>query len=285
MNDLVVKHNALINASYMLNLVEQRLILLAIVDARRSGRGITANDPLTIAASDYMHQFDTDKNTAYDALKSASDTLFNRYFTYQDKNKNGNIENVKARWVSEIRYIDNEASVKLIFSSTTIPLITELENRFTQYAIEQISGLSSTYAVRLYELLIQWRSKLETPVFEIHEFREKLGIVKSEYKLMSDFKRRVLDSATDQINERTDIIAKYQQHKAGRKITGFSFTFKFKKKPESKKLTTKAVYTRADLDKNPTLAYPGESHEQALARLNARHSKLGAKEEQTEIDI
>jgi hypothetical protein len=38
--DLVVKDNALINASYSLDLVEQRLILLAIVEARRTGKGL-----------------------------------------------------------------------------------------------------------------------------------------------------------------------------------------------------------------------------------------------------
>lgn len=38
---LVVKDNALINASYNLDLVEQRLILLAIVEARESGRALT----------------------------------------------------------------------------------------------------------------------------------------------------------------------------------------------------------------------------------------------------
>ena len=42
MRDLVVKDNALINASYNLDLVEQRLILLAIVEARESGKGINA---------------------------------------------------------------------------------------------------------------------------------------------------------------------------------------------------------------------------------------------------
>ena len=45
MGDLVVKDNALINASYNLDLVEQRLILLAIIEARQSGKGINANDP------------------------------------------------------------------------------------------------------------------------------------------------------------------------------------------------------------------------------------------------
>ena len=46
MSDLIVKDNALMNASYNLDLVEQRLILLAIVEARESGKGINANDLL-----------------------------------------------------------------------------------------------------------------------------------------------------------------------------------------------------------------------------------------------
>ena len=48
MSKLVVKDNALMNASYNLDLVEQRLILLAIIEARESGKGINANDPLTM---------------------------------------------------------------------------------------------------------------------------------------------------------------------------------------------------------------------------------------------
>ena len=42
MSELIVKDNALMNASYNLDLVEQRLILLAIVEARESGKGINA---------------------------------------------------------------------------------------------------------------------------------------------------------------------------------------------------------------------------------------------------
>uniref|UniRef100_UPI0039B7888F RepB family plasmid replication initiator protein n=1 Tax=Acinetobacter baumannii TaxID=470 RepID=UPI0039B7888F len=57
MRELVVKDNALINASYNLDLVEQRLILLAIVEARESGKGINANDPLEVHAEGYINQF------------------------------------------------------------------------------------------------------------------------------------------------------------------------------------------------------------------------------------
>ena len=71
------------NASYNLDLVEQRLILLAIVEARESGKGINANDPLTVHAESYINQFGVARQTAYQALKDACDDLFARQFSYQ----------------------------------------------------------------------------------------------------------------------------------------------------------------------------------------------------------
>ncbi|KQE18539.1 replication initiation protein RepM [Acinetobacter pittii] len=229
MRDLVVKDNALINASYNLDLVEQRLILLAIVEARGSGRGINANDPLEVHAESYINQFNVARQTAYQALKDACKDLFARQFSYQEINKRGNVENVLSRWVSEIRYIDDEATVKLIFAPAIVPLITRLEEQFTKYELQQISNLSSAYAVRLYELLIAWRSTGQTPVIELTEFRNKIGVLDDEYTRMGNFKDRVLNLAIAQINEHTDITVKYEQHKKGRNISGFSFSFKQKK--------------------------------------------------------
>lgn len=229
MRDLVVKDNALINASYNLDLVEQRLILLAIVEARGSGRGINANDPLEVHAESYVTQFNVARQTAYQALKDACKDLFARQFSYQEINKRGNVENVLSRWVSEIRYIDDEATVKLIFAPAIVPLITRLEEQFTKYELQQISNLSSAYAVRLYELLIAWRSTGKTPTIELTEFRQKIGVLDDEYTRMGNFKDRVLNLAIAQVNEHTDIKVECEQHKKGRNISGFSFTFKQKK--------------------------------------------------------
>jgi plasmid replication initiation protein len=148
---------------------------------------------------------------------------------------------VRSRWVSRISYVDDLAIVNINFASDVIPLITHLEKQFTSYELEQVSSLSSTYAVRLYELLIQWRSTCETPVFDLVEFRNRLGVGQDEYVRMSDFKKRVLDLAIEQINEHTDITVKYDQHKAGRVITGFSFTFGFKKSAKPKSTRAQAV--------------------------------------------
>ena len=249
MRDLVVKDNALINASYNLDLVEQRLILLAIVEARESGKGINANNPLEVHAESYINQFNVARQTAYQALKDASKDLFARQFSYQEMNKRGNIENVLSRWVSEIRYIDAEATVKLIFAPAIVPLITKLEEQFTKYELQQVSNLSSAYAVRLYELLIAWRSTGQTPVIELEEFRKKIGVLDDEYTRMGNFKDRVLHLAIAQVNEFTDITVKYEQHKKGRSIYGFSFSFKQKKnvnKPnlEARDQNTLDIFTK-----------------------------------------
>ena len=227
--ELIVKDNALINASYNLDLVEQRLILLAIVEARESGKGINANDPLTVHAESYINQFGVHRNTAYQALKDACDDLFARQFSYQSLSEKGNVINHKSRWVSEVAYIDNEAVVRLIFAPAIVPFITRLEEQFTKYEIQQISNLTSAYAVRLYEILIAWRSTGKTPLITIYDFRQKIGVLETEYKRMYDFKKYVLDIALKQVNEHTDINVKVEQHKTGRSITGFSFSFKQKK--------------------------------------------------------
>ena len=232
MRELVVKDNALINASYNLDLVEQRLILLAIVEARESGKGINANDPLEVHADSYINQFGVHRNTAYQALKDACNDLFARQFSYQKINERGNTENYRSRWVSEIGYVDNEAVVKLIFAPAIVPLITRLEEHFTKYELEHISNLSSAYAVRLYELLIAWRSTGVTPIIELNDFRQRIGVLETEYKRMERFKTSVLELAIKQINEHTDILVKYEQHKQGRVITGFTFTFVVKAKTQ-----------------------------------------------------
>lgn len=242
MNELVVKDNALIQASYLLDVVEQRLILLAIAEARETGMGINQNSLLQVHASAYINCFEVDRSVAYRVLKEASKSLFNRYVTYHDKNpKNGRNRSFHCRWVDKIGYEDQSGLVYLRFTQEVVPLITRLEENFTKYEIKQISKLTSSYAIRLYELIIQWRTTQQTPIFELSTFRNQLGLEPNSYTRMSDFKRNILDFSVAQINEHTDITVKYEQHKAGRVITGFSFTFGFKKSAKPKSTRAKAV--------------------------------------------
>ena len=214
MAELVVKDNALIQASYTLGLAEQRLILLAILEARETGQGIDHNSLLRVHAHAYAEHFHIDKGNSYEVIKDASKGLFDRYVTYHDKNpKTGNDRSFHCRWVDKIGYEKATGMVYMRFTADVVPLITRLEEQFTSYELEQISQLGSGYAIRLYELLVQWRSVGKTPIFELDQFRQQLGVEVNKYSRMSDFKKYVLDFSVKQINEHTDISVKYEQHK------------------------------------------------------------------------
>lgn len=230
-NDLVVKDNALINASYYLSLTEQRLILLAIIQAR--AEKMTSSNEFKVKVSSYINAYGVADATAYEAIQKATETLRTRYFTFE-RVVDGEPERVVSNWVQSIAYAENSSYIKIKFTDDVMPLITQLEKHFTSYQLEQVKDLSSIYAIRLYELMMQWRATGKTQQIPIDELRYKLGIEPDQYKQMVNFKKKVLDFAIDQINEHTDIKASYEQHKEGRSITGFTFTFKEKPKPKAK---------------------------------------------------
>ena len=224
-NKLVVKDNALIEASYSLGTVEQRILLLAILVARESNTTIEMGKALTIHASKYSEVFNVDKKAGYEALKSGVQGLVNApSFGYRVKEKV-----VYSNWVDTIAYIDNKAVIEVIFTTKVIAFISELEKRFTSYEISQVANLKNRYSIRLYESLIQYRSTGKLNI-SLNDLRLRLGLLENEYYQMSMFKKRVLDLAITQINQHTDITAKYEQVKTGRNITGFTFTFKQKAK-------------------------------------------------------
>ena len=256
---LIAKDNKLISASYSLGIPEQRLIFLAIIEAREQKQLIDAKGVLQIRAKSYQEQFKVEKNTSYDALKSATSGLFDAHFEYEDiHEKTGKLARHVIRWVQKISYIDDAGMVELQFTDAVIPLITRLSRQYTEYELKQVSELQSEYSIRLYELMMQWKAVGKTNKISVDDLRRKLGVEPEQYKKMNNFKARVLDHAINQINKYTDIQAEYDQHKDGRVIAGFTFKFKVKK---SKEKNTSKVEKR-DADNGDILTIEGLNDKQ-----------------------
>lgn len=140
---------------------------------------------LAIHAGSYINTFNVEKHTAYTVLRDASKSLFKRYVTYHDINpKTGKNRSFHCRWVDKIGYEKKSKIIYLRFTQREIvPLITRLEENFTKYDLQQVSKLTSAYAIRLYELLIQWRSTGKTPVFNLSIFASSLVLKNINIKL------------------------------------------------------------------------------------------------------
>ena len=226
-NELVVKSNRLVEASYRLTLAEQRIVLLAIVQARETQTGLTSDSNLEVRAADYAKTFDIPENQAYEQMIEAEQTLFNRYVILHDINpKTGKEDKIKTRWLSSVTYPKGGGSIYLQFAQKIVPYITRLETEFTPYRLEKVAGMSSVYAIRIYELLIQWGSIGRREV-EL-EWLKKTLMVDKEYVRLDNFKKKVIDIGLFQINEFSDLTASYTQRKTGRIVTHLIFEFSLK---------------------------------------------------------
>lgn len=241
---LVVKDNALIEASHKLTEIEQRLVLLAVLKARSHCDKVEQlrGQELIIHADEYAQTFGSTRQGSYKALKQAVIGLFRAEWGYKYINAKGNKVVRYERFTQSAEYIEKEATVSFRFSDAIIPMLVELERCFTTYEVEQIARLSSGYAMRLYEFFMQYfDKKLGKGVLDIslEDLRFRLGLLPNEYERMGNFKSRVLDYSVSEINKHTNLIVSYSQKKNGRSIVGFCFDFREKnqsKNQEDKKI-------------------------------------------------
>ena len=263
--NVVAKSNRLVEASYRLTLVEQQMILYAICRAREEQRGLSADDWLTIDSKAFAAAFNTDPKNAYRQLNEAAATLYDRSITMYDNI--GDPRRIETRWISAKARIDARGQVQIIFAPVVIPYLTRLEVEFTSYRLEKIGKLTSAYAVRLYELLVQYLS-LGKREFEVEWIRDALDLI-SEYPALKDLKKRVIDSSVKQINTHTDITTSYTQRKTGRNVTHLNFKIQAKEAPLSAPVKRPSL-TRTYVEKQ---ARAGESWEAARERLRAERKE------------
>ena len=279
MGNLVVKDNALITASHKLGEVEQRLILLAILKAREFCDSVEAlqGKELVIHADDYATTFGINRQMSYKALKKAVMGLYRAEWGYKYINDKGNVAVRYERFTQSAEYVENEATVKFMFANAIIPMLVELERRFTTYEIEQVAELSSQYAMRLYEFFMQHLDKKTGKGWleiSLDELRFRLGLLPTEYTLMSNFKSRVLDYSIKEINQNTDLTTSYTQQKQGRKIVGFQFDFKRKKPKTTAKKPSKSPKPQPQDELTPR----DEQEQAIIAQNNAYADSIGATE-------
>ena len=273
MGNLIVKDNALITASHKLGEVEQRLILLAILKGREFCDSVEQlkGKELIIHADDYMQTFGVDRSVAYKALKQAVMGLFDAKWGYKYINDKGNKVVRYERFTQSAQYVEGEGTVSFRFADAIIPMLVELEKRFTSYEIEQVAELTSSYAMRLYEFFMQHLDKKTGKGWldiSLDDLRFRFGLLPTEYQAMKDFKKRVLELSLKQINTKTDLSATYTQRKQGRVIVGFRFEFERKTNAKPKKTKEKT----ANIDLNNLT----DQERDIIAQKNAYADSIGA---------
>lgn len=272
-NLTVVKSNKVVEAGYKLTLMEQ-LILLSCIAQIDSLAPLNAEMRFEIAASDLLQIKPTGAKNEYRDLKIASDRLLSRILTidnpYPDEPR---VKQLKTHWVSHVAYIPEEGKIRLGFSSEIAPYLSELSREFTRYDLQYIGQMTSVYAIRLYELLMQWQKTGKREI-EIDWLRKQFQL-ENKYAAIKDLKKYVIDPAIQDINDHSNFNVSWTQRKTGRKVTHLIFTFCIKEEKAvgtAGKSTAKAKNkAEAWEDYIKKHARPGETWAQASARLRSQY--------------
>jgi|GEM_PF-233257 len=272
-NLTVCKANALIEAGYRLSLNEQRIVLACIaqVDSREE---LLITSKFEISVKDFAKRFNLSEEATYSDLKEASKNLYNRSLTiYNPDPEQPELKKLETRWISSIGYMPEKGKLSLRFATDILPYLGNLKGRFTKYELEHIGNMTSTYGIRLYELLMQWKSTGKREI-EIDWLKKQFELDAS-YERMDNLKRRVIDPAIKDINTHSNYQVSWTQRKTGRKVTHLTFTFYEKKSPESDsekpKRTAKPkekLVLGVPMSEIDAAARVGESYEDAAARIS-----------------
>lgn len=287
-NAHVAKSNVLIGAAYRLTLQEQRIILAAISQVRRD-QAVTDEVMYNVSVNALADITGQAAKHAYEELKEAALRLKKRDVRIEyEPNGNGRKPKVMITgWVQTITYIDDEGRIELRFSKDMLPYISQLSGEFTLYKLKNVAKMTSTYGIRLYEILMQWQGEGEREI-TIEWLKNTLEIA-DDYPRLYDFKRWVLEPAVKQINEHSDLWCEWGQRKTGRQVTHIQFKFGTKSSPKETKsrkelpsLSPKiSGISKREIEQK---ARPGESYEQAATRISKQKSAKSKPKKEEQID-
>ncbi len=213
----VTKSNALVEASYKLTLNEQRLIILSLshIDSRK-----IIPKEITITAEEFSRTYGIPMHKAYEELREATDNLYERDIqTYDGRQKE------RFRWVERVKYHTGQGVVSINFTRSVAPYISMIHRNFTSYPMNNVSSLRSVYSIRLFEMLMQYKT---TGVFivDVERFKERLE-VQDKYPRFYDLKRRIIDPAVNELETKSELEIKWRPHlKKGKTIVQLRFDFK-----------------------------------------------------------
>ena len=271
-NDLVVIDNDLIRASYKLTANEMRLVLCALAQIPKDAE-VDPKQAYYITKEDFIKLGVEPKNVAREIREACSD-LLNRVVTIDTP-----IGNLSFHWLHNVLHFkseifeqlkkqypnakndekfintlrlhnlldslpivaksDDNIVARIVFHENMMPYISQLKKQFTKLKLKEMFGFSSFYSFRIYLMMMQFRETGFCKI-SIDDLRYTLDL-NEKYHLFADLKRRVVDTAIDEINEKSPYSVKYELIKKGRTYTHLELRFEEKKTEKGQSKCPKTI--------------------------------------------
>ena len=267
--------NSIVKASYNLSVSEQRLLLSALAQIPKN-KQIDPKQAYYITRDDFV-RLGANADQATRDIRNATKDLMKKTLLIDT-----NAGILEFHWLSEVLRFDKNADARLklkypnqedykkyinglrkynlleslpigrhsddivarvVFDSRILPLLSELKDNFTQFLLNDVSGFCSVYSFRFYQMIMQFKSTGYCKV-SLDDLRYSLALFE-KYEATKDLRKWVIDTAVNEINEKTPYKVSYELLKTGRKFTHLEL--KFRQKLPSKKIATSRDHQTVDM--------------------------------------
>ena len=286
-NDLekrkVVEHNSLITSIAKMQKTALKMFELAVSCIN------TENPPkdniIYLSKKELFAFFDVSSASKHTRFKEAIELMQKQAFFQIKEVKDKGYEMTSIVPIPTVKWNSYNDDVMIQFNQFIMPYLIDLKAEFTQYKISELKELNSKYSIILYRWLSMNYNQYEhysykggrreeqveayrNPSISMRELREMTDTV-NEYKLFTNFSKKVLDKPLEEINDRTSFNIAYEKVKKGKSIDSIVFHITKKRRADdnSYKLEDK-TYKEAKAEKelsNQTLA--GKALESRYTRL------------------
>ncbi len=219
---LVIKSNFLVEASYKLSAIEQKIILSLSTKIRKEDHEFKKD---TFNLGELSSFLGLNTNADYTYLQEATKSLLSKVLILKKENSL-----LQTHWFESVEYFEKTGMVAMRFSPDLQPFMLQLKENFTKFQLKYAIQLKSRFSIRTYELLKQYE-KIGTREFVLTDLKEMLGVSPDDYPLYGNFKAKVLLVAQKELQAKTDISFDFEEIKVGRGVGRIRFTIRCQEVP------------------------------------------------------
>lgn len=175
--------NKLINASYKLNLGEQKLVLAVSSLVNPFDDELKEYEIKITEIAELLGVSLENNKDFYSRVKRKCDLLMSKRITIHEPDGD-----LVSTWFASIKHFNKKGKVAFFFAPRLKPYYLKLKE-YTKYRLKNIAKLNSKHSIRIYELLKQYE-KIKIREFDLDTFKESIGIDKTSYSTWNDLRKR-----------------------------------------------------------------------------------------------
>ena len=221
-NYVVMSNNMVLHSASNLTLNELKLLRLIIMQTQKGDNELLEYE---LSAKDLCKLLEIKNKDMYKRLDTMTTHIMQEVVRIGDDSKQ---EWKKFHWVDVCEYKKGIITIKL--SEQLKPYLLGLHKCFTRYQLSEIISLKSIYAIRIYEIINGYLNEKNLPHADVAiEFSvsiddlRKATDTEKKFERPYDFRKKVLDRALKEINEKSKYHVSIKEYRKGHSVAGYEF--------------------------------------------------------------